>query len=536
MITAKVYQAASPSTLIASLDQRREPQWLDQLNDPGSGSVKIHERDPILVSNPSLVDYDNIVRMAIDGTDVFAFVVQGRSKPPAPKNEEAGRWWELSGRGVLALLGDVIVYPEVSGTSPVDRTFGWMAVAFDDSGWSAATEIQRQDAGTPVTDYSGYPTGWPDPLAYWIWSRGLSGGAMPAGTSYFRKTFTLGSATPTAIFASCDNAFDLWIDDEKVIENLAADPSHIGWNDPQRFDRWLGAGDHTIAVQALNERGATFAAGPAGLIVTVVETTIGGQLSTTILERTDNSWLADDYPAEVPGMTPGEILSVLVSEAQTRGGLTGITLGFDGASDSNSAYWDASPDIAFQVGSNYLDVVKVLAEQYIDVKMTPELVLEAYNTGTLGSDLTGSVSLLIGKDFEELTGSEDEPIGATHLSNVVLAREQSGTLTEHTEPTSLAGHKRKESYLEMATAPSAGQSARAAEANFVDLSLPSVQLQGMVTKASGPYTAWEVGDIIDVPDLFLIQTATLVLTLSVSEDEAGNEIFSFIGSQDDLTS
>lgn len=526
-ITAKVYDATG-TTLIATLSQRRNPNWLHQLNDTGSGSVQIHVLDSDLAAHPTITNYYNIVRLQIGGTDVFAFIVENPDLPPVPADEHAGLWWTLSGRGVLALLDDAIVYPELAGSSPTYRTFGWMAIAYDDSGWTSAIEIQRQDAGTPITAYANAPEGWVDHLAYWIWSQAATAGLMPPGTSYFRKTFTLADATLATVHVTCDNAFQLWIDDELIIDNLSADASRSGWNQTQQANIDLGAGSHTIAVQGVNETLASGYSGPAALLLSILERDPSGTLTGTVLTRTDSTWSALDYPASPPGMPIGQILGTLVTEAQARGALTGITLGFTDTADYNSASFTVTPLEAFQVGTSVLDAAKVLIEQFIDLEMTPTLELRAYNKGTLGSDLTGSISLLRGTHFEELTGQS-----SGHLTNAILARTQLGQLTERTDATSLGSRKRKETYVEVGTAPNIEQAQNVADAVFPDFAYPVIQLIGKVTEASGPYTSYKPGDTIKLPNKANVATATDLLSLAVEEDEAANLIYHIEASQAD---
>lgn len=538
-ITAAVYDRLNPTTLIHALPDPGdalesgsiERRWLDDLLDTGSGSLKVHVFDPVLDDFPTILAYDNIVRFALHGTDRFAFIIEGKALSPAPVEEDAGRWWEISGRGVLAMIERALVFPEgqVTGAMIRQRTFGFMAAAFDDSLWTNAIEIQRQDAaGT----YQGAPDGWPDPLAFWIWSRGPVSGAMPTGTSYFRKQFSIAAATPVSILAAGDNEYRLWLDDDLIIDNLSA--PYAGWHDPQRWDGALEAGDHILAVEAINKPLRTGGNSMAAFICSVIATDDNHALSTTILERTDSSWLADDYPVDIPGMTPGQILRVLIEEAQARGVLAGVTLGFDDALDSNSAAWTVAPYISVDIGTNYLNFAKTLMEQHIDMDMSPELVLLAYAKGTQGHDRTtgvGAVELIVGRDFEELTAQGDENGGNSHVANALLLRDQTGALVTREDAVSLLSRPRKESYIELASAPNMAAAQLAADTMLVERAYPTVQMQGKVTEASGPYSFFFKGDLVLMPSMRGVPTETSVLAITVSEDEAGNAIYEVTPSQ-----
>lgn len=529
MITTKIYEAANPSTLIAEVPWATGKQWLHQLNETGSGQVVVHQRDDTYLANPDLLEYGNIVRFALDGTDRFAFVIETRDFPPVPPDEYLGLEWTCSGRGVLALLADAIVMPEgfIEGSLVRQRTFGFTATSYDDSAWVSATQIQQQSSTSgPVTDWYANPAGWPDGTAYWIWSRALSAGVMPAGTCYFRQTFTVASGIRAAVFATCDNALRLWLDDMLLIDNTPDGD----WRQLFREDVVLAAGTHQIAVEATNvvPDGATYGVGPAGLLVSVYEIDTGGAPTGSPLVNTDSSWLALDYPASVPGMSIGQILKTLIDEAQTRGALNGITLGFDETADSNSAYWDEEPDLALDIGTSLLDVVQTFVEQYVDVEMTPTLVFNVYNKGTLGSDLTGSVSLLKGEDFHELRGE-----GHDHLTNAILARDDTGALSTRTDAVSLAFAKRKELYLELALAPSMSRAQDMSAQVLEEFAEPTIELQGKVTKGSGVYVSWTVGDMILMPDASGSPVDTNVISIAVEEDDAGNPSFSIEATQTD---
>lgn len=521
-ITARVYSGDAPATLIAALDDRIAPQWLDELNDTGSGSVQVHVDDPVLASNPGILDYDNIVRFALDGVDRFAFIIEPDDDPLAPASEKAGRLRKVSGRGVLALLEAAIVYPEaqVEGSLARQRPFDWTAIVYDDATWVTATQLYLVDA-SPYA-YAFFPSEWPDPLAYWIWSRANSAlpNPQPVGTCYFRKEFTLASAKTVGIFASADDTFRVWLDGEVVFENLSnTGTTH---HETLRADKMLAAGSHQLAVEAVNLDLPNYY---AGIILSIFELTAEGQPGTNIV-RTNNTWLALDYPTDVPGMTPGEILRILVEEAQTRGTLDGVTLDFDDDLDSNGNAWSSEPDIALDIGTDLLNVILTFVEQFVDVEMTPTYELKVYNKLGLGADLTGSVNLEVGEDFEELNSA-----GAGALTNAILARDTIGELTQREDTASLAVRKRKETYLELALAPNMTRAQAMCDEVFTEHGHPVRHVSGRVTKASGPYTVYTRGDTILMPSPAGAEPTT-VLSLAFEEDAAGHPIIHVEGAQD----
>lgn len=528
MITVKVYEAANPSTLIAEVPEATGKQWLHQLNETGSGKIVVHQRDETYLLNPDLLEYGNIIRFTLDGTDRFAFILETRDFPPVPPSEYEGLEWTCSGRGVLALLADAIVMPEgfIEGSLVRQRSFGFTAAAYDDSSWISATQIQQQNSTSgPVDAWQANPAGWPDSTAYWIWSRALSGGVMPGGTSYFRSSFTVASGMRAALFATCDNFLRLWLDDMLIIDQ---DQNSGNWRELTRVDLTLLTGTHQISVEATNQvpDGATYSVLQAGLLVTVFEIDTGGLPTGSPLVHTDSSWLALDYPVSVPGMSIGMIIRILIEEAQTRGALNGITLGFTDTEDTNSVAWSAEPDLALDVGTSLLAVIQTFVEQYVDVEMTPTLVLNVYNKGTLGSDLTGSVSLLRGVDFHSFDGQ-----GRDHLENVLLVRDNTGALSTRTDSASILSSKRKEDYLELGLAPSMARAQDMAAQILDEEAGPAIELSGKVTAGSGVYVSWGPGDLIGTPDASGNPVDTQVISVSVEEDDAGNPSFAIEATQ-----
>jgi hypothetical protein len=532
MIEVEVFDGTDPTTSLVALSSSFQRGWFDQFNDVGSGTVSLHVTDEDLAANPSILRYGNIFRFSLEGAEVFASLLELRSLALAPPGEDAEAFWTFAGRGVLALLEDATVHTEfpIQGSKARQRAFDFTAIAYDDSTWIAANETHRQDDS--AGGYAGYPLEWPDPLAYWIWSRESLLVDVPVGSSFFRKDFTLAADSVVAVFATADDDFRLWLDGDLVLENWLG--THLPhWQETFRKDLNLSAGTHQIAVQAANSAGPI--PNPASFIVSIMELDPGmaSALTGTVFARTDATWVCLDYPVTVPGMTVGEILRILVGEAQARGDLLeGITLDFTDTADSNAAAWAEQPDITLEIGRNLLDVMRLFVEQFVDVEMTPTLELKVYNKGTLGQDLAGSVSLVIGEHFELLTAT-----GHGHLTNAIVARDATGALTTREDATSLAERKRREAYIEIATAPTEPRAHSISDEIFVEFAKPWVEISAVVIQDSGVYADWATGDVISIPGLPDGTPAdTTILSITVEEDEeTARPKFALIGTQDDAS-
>ena len=388
-ITVKVRDRAW--ALKSTLDDSYGRRWQDVHNDTGSGSFSVQNDDPDL----GAVDYGDIVEFSINGTARFNSLVEKIDRVAIAPGEEVDEATAVSGRGHLAVLEEAVVQPIPFGLADV-RRFDYSAPELDDSGWVAATEIE-QGQGITGNVRGDMPDGWPDDQAWWIWDRNSSttpgATAAPEGDVYFRKEVTVAATGTYRVFITCDNSFELSIDGARVL----ADDPNLAWNwmETKKVDLFLVAGTHLFALRCHNlPPGGD---NPAALILSVYA--IDREVLGANLVRSDDTWMVLGYPADPPGFTPGEVLRILVDEAQDRGSLTGVVLGCDDDDDSDGDPWAATGDIALQVGKDYLSVIRQLCEVYMDARMrVGSLTLDAF----VSRGQAQSVSLTEGGNLTEL--------------------------------------------------------------------------------------------------------------------------------------
>lgn len=569
-IEVEVFDGENPTSLVGTLSGTDLPNdgksfergFLDQSDDVGSGSLKVHASDPALGTTPSapspMLKYRNIFLIKVFGEALFAWFLENRAHTLASAQEASDDVWELSGRGVMALLEKGDVYPEtmadpefaatVTGSTVRQRQFNWTAIKYDDSNWSPAVEIQRQGDAGPEERWAGVPTGWPDPNAVWIWSRGedndFPAGKMPVGKCYFRQSFTVDPAFDGMngiFYCVVDNKGTVYYDGEQILEPEL-------WGELASVTKILTAGVHEIAI--LGENTATDAqsqaapGGPAGVLFTGFVLDDTGNISDGLIQS-NGAWKALDYPDAVPGMTIGQIMRILLEEEQGRGGLPGITWDFSDAAGSDAEGWTAGQllggvytvSIALEIGEDLLEVAKTFTEQYVEMWMDPDLTLHMVNKGNRGRDLTGSVELKVsvGQDPDPPHIIEWKVSGVDQGTNVILARDTTGVLTEVSDAESLAKRPRSESYLEIAAAPDEETASQMSGELLVEFSYPTGQVSGEVTLESGVYAQWRPGDIIKGPNLFRQATPTRILSVMVGEDaDTGRVTFKPQGLQYDL--
>ncbi len=111
---------ANPNVLVKQLDGAWGKAFQMVRNNPGSGRFKISRYDTVGGNSTYLAD-DNLILVKLDGNPLFKWVIESRK----PNYVDAGEQQliEVSGRGVLSMLGWAVVYPEEMGTPVLDRPF-----------------------------------------------------------------------------------------------------------------------------------------------------------------------------------------------------------------------------------------------------------------------------------------------------------------------------------------------------------------------------------------------------------------------------
>lgn len=114
--------------------------------------------------------------------------------------------------------------------------------------------------------------------AMWIWTPEHEAANVPAGPCFFRKTFQLANPEVGRIVITCDDAYELYVNGQRV-------GTGDDWRQLHVFDLkpFLTSGRNTIAVRAEN-----FAAGAAGLVAFV---SVRQKGNTDVSYSTDGTWL-----------------------------------------------------------------------------------------------------------------------------------------------------------------------------------------------------------------------------------------------------
>lgn len=103
-----------------------------------------------------------------------------------------------------------------------------------------------------------------------------------------------------------------------------------------------------------------------------------------------NQPAADKQELIFSGEDAGSIIATIVGQAQVRGGLDGVTLGFSTTLDSNGAAWSTTASLTLSPSATLLEVLQELVEiGMIDgFELTADRVLDMWNPGGQGEDRT----------------------------------------------------------------------------------------------------------------------------------------------------
>jgi len=217
--------------------------------------------------------------------------------------------------------------------------------------------------------------------------------------------------------------------------------------------------------------------------------------------------------------TAGKIMRDLVEEAQARGTLTELTLGFSDTNDSNGSPFSKTISIDESVGTSLLEVANRHVELAVDLYISPDLELRYYNNR--GTDTTATltpITFRIGDTVSELSKEFSGPV-----LNTILVEYGNKLYKTENDAGSVTTYGRRETFLSVPNVTTETQvtlstqqllASTAAPNEGITLSLQATDLR--------PYEDYNIGDYVYVVDHTGVRSKYRVSSLSISEDDAGN--------------
>lgn len=522
---------------ITTLTQSKERTWHDQLNDPGTASVTLYNRDPDL----TLIQPDDLLRFEHYGYAALCMLARDFTHEAIAQEEEAAQVTKISGPGHLAILDKSLVYPERSLTSrptSEDRHFTWFSPSFDISSWPHAAVMTDQGNSDTASNplWANKPEEWPDPTASWIWDPSGTTDDAPDGGPYdgldsfgnpllrsglclARHDFNMPNDGRLIIYATVDDYGILYFDGVPILEEIH------DWQRTFTVDvNDVSAGTHTIAMWGENTYQPWNDHNPAGMLCAVYAYRDDGSVG-TLLDHTSTDWQLLGYPDVLPGPTPTQVIRIAVEEAQARGELLGVRLMFTDDTDSDGEPVTRVAEaelrdggITTKVGTDLLTFfAKELAETYVDLWMAPGgLELWAWNRDGRGRQ--SPVSFERAVNLTTLSHHRQST-----MANVLLIRYHGGW-TEIRDDASITARGRRTQLLTLGAAQTKDEAERIGREQLAIYADERVAITaGLRPRVSSdrPYPGFLVADHVSVPAYDGTSANERVIGLTITEDENG---------------
>jgi len=505
-------------TSLGLIGKRRAPSFREDFNGIGGGSVAVP------AASVGDIDYGQVVKGALDGEVVSAFIVQKKSRVHVAA--DGTRWCTVSGPGLTDRLRGARVWPQGGidyNHSPADRPFNFAGVGghwYDLVTWSAPLGFKQSATSSGDYRYKS-PKAWPDPNAYWIWPTNPAATVAANAKAYMRSTFALEAPRKMKFFATADNNFQLYLDGALILSTSDVQAEGANYTGFAQTVVQVPAGPHILAAYVTN--GASGSPGDrAGFLFTSTLLNPNGTPSTVLRHSDLTNWFVTDTE---PKWYPAEILSVILGENRgwmldqgVSGPLQNLRLGWTGDEDSNGDPWTTARALPFRVGTSALDVVNALVDHSIDFWMDPDtFTLNAYETR--GTDRSQAILLSPVKNLDAFETDGQGPDATAALVRSALG------WTFAMDADGVADRGYFETFLEYGNIRSesvaAAQAARfLARKSRVTVATPQVDLT--ITADARPLIDYFPGDRVTCPSSTGGQTTGRVLSLSVYEDDNGN--------------
>lgn len=140
------------TTLIASLTGAHRIGWSQSIDSIGGGKMSVAVDDTVVQANPTILDAENLVKVKVDGTDRFAWVIRRKTRQKADGYDRV----DVFGTDAVQLLSRALVYPPggLQGQLQDQRLFAWQAVDYvTGGGWTTVTGLgPYSDPTDPALD------------------------------------------------------------------------------------------------------------------------------------------------------------------------------------------------------------------------------------------------------------------------------------------------------------------------------------------------------------------------------------------------
>lgn len=518
----EIYKREAPTVRADTLPFRMNPAIMEEVRGNGAGRFDISKFDPKLLKDPALLNDKNIVKFRAGGKIVNAFVIQNKDEETVGSGEDSDRIIKCSGEGLRTWFRDAILYP-MTGTfqkeSGDTRYFSFASEQgqwYNPAQWITPLNVEKWNS---QGEHGAFPASWPDvPNAWWIWSTPAS--PAPLGTSYIRYEFDLASPATVAVFMAADDYAHAFMDAELIIETSGY---YETWQKTWSAEVELEAGHHIFAVKMENNQG------PARLLAALrlYGDPLNPSAATNISYTGLAGWKILPYPGTEPGWTSGEILLKLLQEAKDRNVTTMLPLvpTFTATTDSNGVAWNDVQPWEFTVGIEYREIIEKLEELGCDIWIDPD-TYQLHAVRNRGTDHTVQtptkdvIQLRVGKNILAA-----EQSSTADVKNVLAIKTADGWIVQEDGEVATSPFGRVEGTF--STDAGIKLAEKVADVAFSQKAKPEISstYNFLATSDVLPYQKVFLGDWIYAPDANGQKAKRRIMSISITEDAAGNEIY-----------
>lgn len=507
------------TTHVVNLPTSQGVTWQEEVSRPGSMSFAV----PLVDASTAQIQDRGFVKVSEGGNVKFGCRITSESVEQAV---DGRAWLKFDNQaGMMSVLDDAVVTAEyqdgVTRTSGTDRLFGFMSAAhtwYVDTDWAAPvgvnynaaypTNLKRKKQDTSLEKYN----------PQWIAPDPGPNEHAPGGTiAYFRAHVTIpdGEDGDYALLVTADDYLELYVDGEQVYQSDRQ--TFYAWRTVQNQTVKLAAGDHLIAASVENRPSASVGNVLAFVLVLIQLDGDGETVGDPVLKTNETDWLCTT--AEV-GWHRGQVLHRCILEAQDRGILTSLTMGFTASVDSNGDPWaDDRGQYSIPISTVSLTgVVAQLTESDMDVWLDPAtMTLHAYNRQ--GSNVSASEALTVGsgnvKSFQSTKTVARHTRAYTQLAD--------GTWVTTDNAAGEAASGLIEVGLQLGSATNAGTARALASAELARSSKPVIAPTAETSSLLGPVAGedYHLGDTITGPNQRGTGTSK-VRVLAIMHDRSGD--------------
>lgn len=223
----------------------------EEFNGNGQGELTVLLDSP----DAALLRKDSVVRVYYREACVFAWFVETLERTIVGSDER--RILRVTGRGLTAWVDDAVVYPQTGLAANYGSPSRLFNFASQDGNWIKSAGYVKPVGVKWKDDTSvrqGFPKGWPNPNAQWLWATDPTKVVKAGATNWFRSTFTLDKPTRVKFHMSADNRYEVFLDGAPLFTATSGKTQDVTWSTMLAKTITVPAGKHVVAAKVQNEK------------------------------------------------------------------------------------------------------------------------------------------------------------------------------------------------------------------------------------------------------------------------------------------